>query len=184
MGSTASGPATMPRSNVSARTYGKQRPRKCPSSVRCKSSSNPSMPRRAAPSSSGVGVPGAIVKRWRRARGLVNSDVARPLRAQGLAAHERAEQTTSLDELIVGAVLHDAAGVDDEDAVAISDGCEPVRDEDGGPSAEALVERVLDELFAHGVERARRLVEDEDVRIGQERAGDGQALALTARQRR
>ena len=42
---------------------------------------------------------------------------------------------------------------------------------------------LLDDPLALVVERARRLVEDQDARIGNERAGNGDALALTARER-
>ena len=40
------------------------------------------------------------------------------------------------------------------------------------------VHRLLDEHLGAGVHRRRRLVEDEDRRVGQERAGDGQQLLL------
>jgi hypothetical protein len=46
------------------------------------------------------------------------------------------------------------------------------------------VERVLDQPFAFGVERARRFVEQQDRRIAQQRAGNGDALALAARKPR
>ena len=42
------------------------------------------------------------------------------------------------------------------------------------------VERVLHEAFALAVERAGGLVEDEDGRVFQDGAGDGDALALAA----
>ena len=42
--------------------------------------------------------------------------------------------------------------------------------------------RALDEHLGAGVDRARGLVEDEDRRIGQERAGDRQQLLLARRQ--
>src|SRR5690606_24157807 len=41
-------------------------------------------------------------------------------------------------------------------------------------------EAVLDERLALTVEAGRRLVEDEDLRIGEDRARDGDALALSA----
>ena len=42
--------------------------------------------------------------------------------------------------------------------------------------------RALDEHLGARVDRARRLVEDEDRRVGQERAGDGQQLLLAGRE--
>ncbi len=41
---------------------------------------------------------------------------------------------------------------------------------------------LLDDALALVVERAGRLVEDQDARIGDQGAGDGDALALAARQ--
>ena len=43
---------------------------------------------------------------------------------------------------------------------------------------------LLDDALALVVERAGRLVEDQDARIGDQRAGNGDALALAARKRR
>ena len=43
---------------------------------------------------------------------------------------------------------------------------------------------VLDDALALVVERAGRLVEDQDARVGDQRARDGDALALAARQAR
>src|SRR5690606_24602864 len=41
--------------------------------------------------------------------------------------------------------------------------------------------RVLDEHLGAGVHRARRLVEDEELRLGEERPGDGDELLLPGR---
>ena len=49
------------------------------------------------------------------------------------------------------------------------------------PSAISL-HVLLDDALALVVERARRLVEDQDARIGDQRAGDRDALALAARE--
>ena len=46
--------------------------------------------------------------------------------------------------------------------------------------ASSVGHRRLDELLAFGVEVARRLVEDEDLRRRQDRPGDGQPLLLAA----
>ena len=45
-------------------------------------------------------------------------------------------------------------------------------------------ERVLDQALGFGVERARRLVEDQDRRVLEQRARDRDALALAAREQR
>ena len=55
-------------------------------------------------------------------------------------------------------------------------------DHQGGPLVHQPVERLLDGQLALGVERAGRLVEQQDGRVAEQRAGDGDALALAARQ--
>src|SRR5262249_3317540 len=55
-------------------------------------------------------------------------------------------------------------------------------DRNDGPPAYEPAQRVADPLLAVGIERRRRLVEQQDRRILEERAGDRDALALPARQ--
>ena len=56
-----------------------------------------------------------------------------------------------------------------------------MRDEDRGAVAEHPFDRRGNQLLAHRVERAGRLVKNETPRIGQQGPRDGQALALSAR---
>src|SRR5260221_7187266 len=86
------------------------------------------------------------------------------------------------DELVVGAVFDKAAAVDGDDAVAAADGREPVRDDEHRSPAADLLHALLDDALALVIERARRLVENEDARIGDERARDRQPLLLAARE--
>ncbi len=72
--------------------------------------------------------------------------------------------------------------MEDQDARCIAHRGEPVGDHEGGAVLHHLVERGLHLGLGGGVERARRLVEDEDRRILEERARDRDALALAARQ--
>ena len=51
-------------------------------------------------------------------------------------------------------------------------------DDERCPSGEQRGHRCLNELLALGVEVARGLVEDQDLRVGQDRAGNAQALPL------
>ena len=53
-------------------------------------------------------------------------------------------------------------------------------DDEGGAALHEVAEAVLDHRFGLGVERAGGLVEDEDARVGEDGAGDGEALALAA----
>ena len=48
--------------------------------------------------------------------------------------------------------------------------------------AHQAVERLLDHRLVLGVDRRQRLVEHQDRRVAQQRAGDGDALALAARE--
>ena len=80
----------------------------------------------------------------------------------------------------MGSALGDPPVVEDEDAVGVADGAQAVRDEEARARAHDALERALHDRLALGVERARRLVEDQDPRVLQQRARDGQALPLAA----
>ena len=84
----------------------------------------------------------------------------------------------------VRALLHQAALVEDEHLVGVFDRRQPVRDDERRAIGHQVVQRVLDQPLGFGVERGGRLVEDQDRRVAQERACDGQALALAAGQQR
>ena len=58
-----------------------------------------------------------------------------------------------------------------------------VGDDDRGDVAIVRAQRIEDEGFRAGIDGRRRVVEDEDARAGQQRAGKGDALALAAGQR-
>src|SRR4051812_14424613 len=112
----------------------------------------------------------------------------RLLALAGFAGHELGpgelgEAAAFGDELVEGAGLDDAALVEAEDAVGVADGREPVRDDEGGAPLHDLLERELELALGRGVERARRLVEDQHRRVLEQRAGDREALALAAGER-
>src|SRR5436309_1529711 len=75
-----------------------------------------------------------------------------------------------------------SALVDDHDAVGLLDRCQPMGDHKRGPLVHEPVERLLHGKLALGIERAGRLIEQQDGGIAELRAGYGKALALTARQ--
>ena len=83
-------------------------------------------------------------------------------------------------ELVVGASLHDPALVQHDDLVGVAHGGEAVGDHQHGALAHQPVDRLLHQPLGFGVERAGGLVEDEDRRVAQQRAGDGDPLPLTA----
>src|SRR6185437_9481913 len=68
----------------------------------------------------------------------------------------------------------------DDDLVGMADGAEPVGDDYAGAVFHHLIDSVLYEAFAFGVERGGGFVEDEDGGIFQEGACDGQALTFAA----
>ena len=78
------------------------------------------------------------------------------------------------------ALLDDAARVEHNEAVHRGDGGEAVRDGDHGLAFHQFKEVFLDRGFDFGVKRGGRLVEDQDRRVLQEDARDGDALALAA----
>ena len=74
----------------------------------------------------------------------------------------------------------DAVLCDDDDLIGVPDGGEPVGDGDRGAVPGEFFQALLDPALALVVQGARGLVEDEDGRILQEYAGDGDALFLPA----
>ena len=72
----------------------------------------------------------------------------------------------------------------DHDAVRFAYGRQAVGDDQHGAPRANAAHIVLDDLFRFIIERARRLVENQDARIADQGAGDGDALALAARQAR
>ena len=69
-----------------------------------------------------------------------------------------------------------AALVEDQNQRGVADGAEPVGDDEDGLADDQLAERLLDQLLALGVERGGGLVEDEDRRVAQEGAGEGERI--------
>ena len=82
------------------------------------------------------------------------------------------------------AFLDDPALVHHHDAVGGADRRQAVGDDDRRAMLHQPVERVLDQPLAFGVERGGRFVEQQQRRIAQQRAGNGDALALPAGQAR
>jgi hypothetical protein len=68
------------------------------------------------------------------------------------------------------------------DAVGVADGRQAVGDHQGGAALHQPFQRRLHQRLALGVERRGGFVQQQDRRVLQEGAGDGDALALTAGQ--
>src|SRR5690349_15245641 len=79
-------------------------------------------------------------------------------------------------------LLDNATLSQDDDAVRMAHGREPMRDDQRRAPRRKLIERLLDCRFRRRIERRRRLVENEDRRVLEENPSDSHALLLTARQ--
>jgi hypothetical protein len=84
-----------------------------------------------------------------------------------------------LKEIGVTALRDDAAVFQHDDAVGLLYGSEAVRDDQRGAVLRGIVQRQLYQPFTGGIERAGGLVEQQDGRILQDRAGDRDALTLS-----
>src|ERR1700722_14623605 len=78
------------------------------------------------------------------------------------------------------AAFDDAAGFDDQNLVGATHGGEAVGDDEGGAAAHQVAQTFLDERFGFGVQAGSGFIENQDARIGEDRGGDGNALALAA----
>ncbi len=78
------------------------------------------------------------------------------------------------------AMLDDPAIVKHVNHVRFLNRTQAVRDRDGRSPLRRRVEGRLHDLFGFAVERGRRFVEEENFRVAEESAGDGDALLLTA----
>ena len=76
------------------------------------------------------------------------------------------------------------AAVDHHDPLTHRQGRQSVRDHEHGRARRELTHRLAHECFGTPVEGARRLVEDDDVGVVDERAGDAEPRPLTAREAR
>ena len=84
------------------------------------------------------------------------------------------------DKLGMVAALDDAAAINDEDAVGIGDGGEAMRDDQRRAPGRKLGQRLLDRPLRLRIQRRGRLVEDQDRRVLQEDASNGETLLLAA----
>src|SRR5215218_9672954 len=83
----------------------------------------------------------------------------------------------------MAATLGDAASLYDEDEIRAPDGAQAVGDDDASPARKQRGQGFLDDRLRTGVYVARRLVQDEDARVGQNRPGEREQLTLTMAKR-
>lgn len=90
--------------------------------------------------------------------------------------------SVGMNQFLMRSVLDEASPVDREDAVGAAYRRKAVSDHDSSAPLADAPHVVLDDPLALVVERARRLVEDQDARVGDEGAGDCDPLPLSARE--
>ncbi len=78
----------------------------------------------------------------------------------------------------MGALLDDLPMLHDEDSIGIDDGAEAVGDDETRAVFQQFLERLLNDELAIRINRGGGLVEDENGGISQDRAGEGDQLAL------
>ena len=103
-------------------------------------------------------------------------------RVHGPVAVERRVEPALREQLVVRALLDDPAVLEDDDQVGVADRREAVRDDERGPAVQQAAERLLDLALGADVDRARRLVEDQDPRVGEQRARERDELPLAERE--
>ena len=101
---------------------------------------------------------------------------------QALAADQSGIQTVMIQQSSVTSAFYRAALMHDHHLIGVTHRGKPVRDHDRGTALPQPRERHLDGCLALRVERAGRLVEQQDARIAQQRARQGHPLPLAARQ--
>ena len=87
------------------------------------------------------------------------------------------------DEFGVGSLLDDSSVLHHQDPVGGQNGGEAVGDDQRGAALHQPVERLLHQDFIFSVERRSGFVQQQDRRVLENGAGDGEALPLATRKR-
>src|SRR5262245_59625420 len=95
-----------------------------------------------------------------------------------LQSVQRCIAAAGLDQCVMGAILDQAAALESDDAIGRPHGREPVRDDQNRAPLGDLFHVLLNDALALIVEGASCLVEDQNAWVGDERTGNGYALAL------
>ncbi len=87
-----------------------------------------------------------------------------------------------LVEFCVTSLCYDATLVHEIDRIGTHDRREAVSDDDRGTTIHEMIECILHKSLRLGIECTRRLIEDEDLRISEDRSGYRDALLLATRE--
>ena len=114
----------------------------------------------------------------------VDQEVVLPLLGLArLLAHERGiDAVRHRHQLAMRPAFHDPPLFHGEDAVAVDHAGEPVGEDQRGAALHQPVERLLDHRLIVGIDSRERLVQHQDRRVAEHRAGNRDALALAAGQ--
>ena len=85
-------------------------------------------------------------------------------------------------QVLVATGLGDPPAVEGDNPVATNHAGQAVSQDQDGAADHQTVEGTLDDRLVFRVDRRQRLIQDQDRRVSQQRAGDGHPLALPARQ--
>lgn len=91
-------------------------------------------------------------------------------------------QTAPLQQFFVVSFFHGTAILKHDDLVGLFDRGQSMRDCDGGAVLGYSVERLLNNSLSADINRAGRLVEDQNRGLRDNAAGDGKSLALASTQ--
>ena len=87
------------------------------------------------------------------------------------------------EEFVVRSLLADFPSVEHQDAISAAHRGQTMRDHQSGATLHQIEECLLHEALGFRVKGRGRFIEDEDRRVLEKRAGDGDALLLPARRR-
>src|SRR2546423_3932396 len=103
-------------------------------------------------------------------------DICRPVSV------ERRVQAPLFHQLVMAALLDDLSLLEHDDQVGVANRRQAVGDDECRPSGEEKPERLLDLPLGADVDGRGRLVQDQNSRVGEERASEGDQLALAERE--
>lgn len=99
---------------------------------------------------------------------------------QTLQLHQLAISTLERHQLPMRATLRHNAAINHIDDICLLNGAQAMRNRDGSTAPRGGIQRRLDDFFRLGVQRAGGFVEEEDLRVAEEGARDGETLLLPA----
>ena len=82
---------------------------------------------------------------------------------------------------LVSAAFYHAPGFDHQNLIGAADGGKAMRNHESSAAAHQVAETLLDQRLGFGIEAGSGFVENQDAWIGEDCAGDGDALALPSR---